>query len=119
MLANRWLLRVAQARYDALYAPRLPWTFWDCVASGRLGGARVSSGEGGATSYNPAGPFFGRYQMDWAFMEHYGADMLAKYGGQDARSWNLVEQTTVAERGFQVQGAGAWPNTAPPCLSLR
>lgn len=119
LLANRWLLKVAERRYAALYAPRLPWAFWDCVASGRLGGVRVSSGEGGATSYNPAGPFIGRYQMDPAFEQHYGQDMLTKYGGRDARSWSVVDQTVVAERGFQVQGPQAWPNTAPPCMSLR
>lgn len=116
--AHRWLLAVAEKRLDAL-APKLPFAFWDCVATGRLAGRFVSHGEGGATSYNPTGPWYGRYQMDSSFMAHWGADMLRKYGGRDARSWSVLDQTVVAERGFHGQGPYAWPNTAPPCLSLR
>ena len=129
---RRYVLRVWIERHDdtcdALRKYRrqrasrvsLPWAFWNCVATGRLpSGAKVSHGEGGVDSYNPYGPYFGRYQMDWGFMRNHGSDMLRKYGGRDARSWTLLDQTIVAERGYRVQGAGAWPNTAPPCLSAR
>lgn len=113
-----WNMRRVKARRLAARQAALPWAFWDCVATGKLNGRYVSVGEGGATSYNPAG-YYGRYQMDWGFMRSHGADMLQKYGGRDARSWSVVDQTIVAERGYQVQGPGAWPHTAPPCLSLR
>jgi hypothetical protein len=123
LLAQLWLRDVAKSRYKNLYSPSLPWAFWNCVATGWTGGAvgvgaRVSSGEGGATT-NTGNGYFGRYQADEGFMSSHGADMLVKYRGLPASSWSVVDQTIVAERGFQSQGPGAWPNTAPPCLYLR
>jgi hypothetical protein len=116
--SGRYLVRYGWRHVRAASSRMLPWAFWDCVATGILNGRRVSKGEGAADSYNPAG-YYGRYQMDWTFQRTHGADMLRKYGGRDARSWSLLDQTTVAERGYRAQGPGAWPLTAPPCLSLR
>jgi hypothetical protein len=116
--SGRYLVRYGWRHVRAASSRMLPWAFWDCVATGILNGRRVSKGEGGVDSYNPAG-YYGRYQMDWTFQRAHGADMLRKYGGRDARSWSLLDQTTVAERGYRAQGPGAWPLTAPPCLSLR
>jgi hypothetical protein len=127
---HRWLLGygrgvIAHARSRmAPPVPSLPWPFWNCVATGWTGGAyghgvMVSHGEGGATSYNSSGPYYGRYQMDWGFMRRHGPDMLRKYGGRDARSWSVLDQTIAAERGWQAQHTGGWPVTSPPCVFLR
>lgn len=130
---HAWLMRVTQERL----VPPLPWAFWNCVSSGWSGGKKGvgynvrkpngerSNGEGGLTSYNPAGPYFGRYQADWVFIRTWAPDLLRKYGGRDPRSWSLVDQTVMAERGFagwrgmRGQGWHAWPETTWGCLFLR
>lgn len=120
---HRWLVGYGhrlEAHARARMVPPMPWAFWKCVATGIYPGrGRVSVGEGGATSVDPSGTYYGRYQFDWGFMRNHGSDMLRKYGGKPASSWSVVDQTIVAERGFHVQGPMAWPNTAPPCLGLR
>lgn len=116
--SGRYLVRYGRRHVRRAHSRMLPWAFWNCVATGMMNGRRVSRGEGGVDSYNPAG-YHGRYQMDWGFMRQYGADMLRRHGGRDARSWTLLEQTIVAERGYRERGPGAWPLTAPPCVALR
>jgi hypothetical protein len=71
--------------------------------------------EGSMVSYNPAGPYFGGWQMDAAFMQKWGSDMLAKYGGRDARSWSAHDQLVVAYRVAKAIGYGSWPSTAVTC----
>lgn len=75
----------------------------------------IHQGEGSMVSLNPAGPYYGGWQMDAAFMQHWGADMLAKYGGRDARYWSPHDQLIVAYRAAWKIGYGPWPQTAAAC----
>lgn len=71
--------------------------------------------EGAWNAYNASGPYYGGFQMDAGFMEQWGADKLAKYGGADARYWSARDQMAVASRAARHIGFGAWPNTAAMC----
>jgi hypothetical protein len=71
--------------------------------------------EGAWNAYNGAGPYYGGFQMDSAFMRHWGADKLAKYDGADARYWSPRDQMAVASRAARHIGFGSWPNTAAMC----
>ena len=71
--------------------------------------------EGSWTAYNPAGPYYGGFQMDAGFMERWGADKLRKYGGRDARYWSPADQLAVASRAVAHIGFGSWPSTAAMC----
>jgi hypothetical protein len=85
-----------------------PWLHWP-------EGMCVHHYEGSWTAYNPAGPYFGGFQMNSGFMTRWGSDMLRKYGGRDARSWSPADQLHVAWRAEQSIGWGPWPNTARAC----
>jgi len=81
----------------------------------RYAGLRcIHGGEGSWDAYNPAG-YYGGLQMDWSFMRHWGADMLARHGGKDARYWTPLEQLIVGYRAVQHIGYSPWPNTRIPC----
>jgi hypothetical protein len=71
--------------------------------------------EGAWNAYNAAGPYYGGFQMDSAFMQRWGADKLRKYGGADARSWSARDQMAVASRAARHIGFGSWPHTAAIC----
>jgi hypothetical protein len=71
--------------------------------------------EGSWSAYNPAGPYYGGFQMDAGFMQRWGADKLRKYGGRDARYWSARDQLAVASRVVAHIGFGSWPNTAAMC----
>jgi hypothetical protein len=71
--------------------------------------------EGSWAAYNPAGPYYGGFQMDAGFMERWGADELHKYGGRDARYWSPADQLAVASRAVAHIGFGSWPATAAIC----
>jgi hypothetical protein len=71
--------------------------------------------EGSWDAYNPAGPYYGGFQMDSAFMQKWGADKLRKYHGKDARSWSAKDQMAVASRAVAHIGYGSWPNTSAMC----
>lgn len=71
--------------------------------------------EGAWDAYNPAGPYYGGFQMDAGFMASWGADKLRKYGGADARYWSPRDQLAVASRAARHIGFGSWPSTAAMC----
>jgi hypothetical protein len=75
----------------------------------------IHSYEGSWDAYNAAGPYYGGFQMDASFMEHWGADKLHKYHGADARSWSVHDQMAVASRAVLHIGFSPWPNTAAMC----
>ena len=65
-------------------------------------------------AHSPAG-YYGGFQMSRTFMQHWGADKLAKYGGRDARYWSPADQMAVASRAVAHLGYSPWPNTAAAC----
>jgi hypothetical protein len=71
--------------------------------------------EGAWDAYSTAGPYYGGFQMDAAFMQKWGADKLRKYDGKDARYWSAKDQMAVASRAVAHIGYGPWPNTAAMC----
>lgn len=70
--------------------------------------------EGSMVSLNPAGPYYGGWQMSTGFMQTWGGDMLAKYG-MDARGWSPHDQLVVAYRAAKAIGYGSWPATSRLC----
>jgi hypothetical protein len=70
--------------------------------------------EGSWSAYNPAG-YYGGFQMDASFMQHWGADKLRKYHGRDARYWSPADQLAVASRAVAHIGYSPWPNTGAMC----
>ena len=70
--------------------------------------------EGSWSAYNPAG-YYGGFQMDASFMQHWGADKLHKYHGRDARYWSPADQLAVASRAVAHIGYSPWPNTGAMC----
>lgn len=74
--------------------------------------------EGSWTAYNSSGPYYGGLQMDSSFMQHWGSDMLSKYGGRDARSWSPQDQLIVGARAVAHIGYSPWPTTARMCHLL-
>jgi hypothetical protein len=71
--------------------------------------------EGAWNAYNAAGPYYGGFQMDSAFMARWGGDKLRKYRGADARSWSARDQMAVASRAARHIGFRSWPTTAAMC----
>jgi hypothetical protein len=62
---------------------------------------------------DPNAPYYGGLQMDWNFMENYGASFLERWGTAD--HWPIWAQIQAGIRGQAVQGWYAWPNTARLC----
>jgi hypothetical protein len=63
---------------------------------------------------DPDPPYFGGLQMDLAFQQAWGADLLARKG--TANRWTPLEQMWVAERAYRSGlGFAPWPNTAAMC----
>jgi hypothetical protein len=69
--------------------------------------------EGSWWSYSPAGPYYGGYQMDPTFEQHYGADYVAIWG--DANNWPAPMQTAAAYRATLEVGFSPWPSSAAAC----
>lgn len=104
-----WLWRTRAARARALPSPAVvPEPYYSALMC-------IHGGEGSMVSLNPAGPYYGGWQMDSSFEAHWGADMLAKYGGRDARYWSAHDQLIVAYRAARAIGYGSWPQTAAAC----
>ena len=70
--------------------------------------------EGSWSAYNSAG-YYGGFQMDASFMQHWGADKLRKYHGRDARYWSAADQLAVGMRAVRVRGYTPWSNSASAC----
>jgi hypothetical protein len=71
--------------------------------------------EGAMSSVNPAGPYYGGWQLDASFERAYGRRMLRKYGGRHADRWRPRDQLVVALNGYRHRGWSPWPSTAPLC----
>jgi len=68
----------------------------------------------GAWNSNTGNGYYGGLQMDWEFMEDYGAALLRAKG--TANNWSPYEQMIVAERARRSgRGYYPWPNTARMC----
>lgn len=72
----------------------------------------VRSKEGGLTSVNPAGPYYGWYQTDPDFQRTYGREFVRAYGHG---IWPARAQILTAYRGWRARGWYPWPNTAREC----
>ena len=73
----------------------------------------VCNREGGWSSVNPAGPYYGRFQMDASFQRAYGPEYVARYG---TGVWSdQTAQVVTAYRGWLARGWSPWPNTARAC----
>jgi hypothetical protein len=58
--------------------------------------------------------FYGGLQMNWRFMEMYGAKLLRRKG--PAHQWSALEQMWVGERALRAgRGFYPWPNSARNC----
>ena len=99
-LLHVWRKRAARARSQARRPPHR--AAWLCLH--RHEGAWNDGGE----------PYFGGLQMDLAFQQTHGADLLARKG--TAENWTPLEQMWVAERALR-HGVGfsAWPSAAHSC----
>jgi len=66
-------------------------------------------------SWTDAGaPYYGGLQMDWTFMETYGADYLRAWGTAD--HWPPSVQLAVAIRAYlSGRGFTPWPTSARLC----
>ncbi len=68
----------------------------------------------GAWNDHTGNGYYGGLQMDWTFMQHYGADFLRRYGTADR--WPPWAQIQVAVRAYQAgRGFWPWPRSAPAC----
>ena len=72
----------------------------------------VRSKEGGLTSVNPAGPYYGWYQTDPSFQAAYGPEFYRAYG---PGIWPATAQVLTAFRGYRARGWQPWPTTARAC----
>lgn len=72
----------------------------------------VRSREGGLTSVNPAGPYYGWYQTDPNFQAAYGPEFYRQWG---PGVWPARAQILTAYRGWRARGWYPWPNTARAC----
>jgi hypothetical protein len=109
LIAHRWLLAVAHARYVKLYEPKPDdWAEFACI----------HSHEGAATS-NTGNGYYGGLQEDMGFQRTYGPDFMARWGTADRWPvWAQVESARRARDGFAGHGArgyGPWPQTARAC----
>jgi hypothetical protein len=96
----------AHARIVALRTPPAParpphYAEWMCI----------HRYEGAWNDPNP--PYWGGLQMDLAFMEAYGSNLLRTKGTAD--HWTPLEQMWVAENAWQSRGFWPWPTTARYC----
>ena len=65
-------------------------------------------------STNTGNGFYGGLQMNWRFMETYGAKLLRQKG--PANRWSALEQMWVGERALRAgRGFYPWPNSARAC----
>jgi hypothetical protein len=69
--------------------------------------------EGSWWAYSPAGPYYGGYQMDPSFEQHYGPEYLPIWG--DASNWPAPMQTNAAYRATLEVGFSPWPTAAAAC----
>jgi transglycosylase-like protein len=76
---------------------------WMCIHNGE-----------GAWDSDTGNGYYGGLQMDKGFMDTYGSDMKAKYGGP-ANLWSPTDQMIVANRAYATRGFSPWPNTARAC----
>lgn len=68
----------------------------------------------GAWNANTGNGYYGGLQMDWGFMQAYGADFLRRWGSAD--NWPAWAQLEAAARALQSgRGFAPWPNTARIC----
>ena len=96
-----WKKRAARARGEAARPPHR--RAWLCIHRWE-GPWNARTGNG----------FYGGLQMDLAFQQRYGADLLRRKGTAD--NWTPLEQMWVAERAFRAgRGFWPWPNTARFC----
>jgi hypothetical protein len=72
----------------------------------------VRSKEGGLTSVNPAGPYYGWYQADADYQAAYGPEFYRQWG---PGIWHATAQVLTAYRGWRARGWNPWPNTAREC----
>lgn len=89
---------------------------WTCIHNGTpvAGGEPGTDGQGEG-AWNADGYYHGGLQMDRAFEEAWGPDMLHKYGGQDAGAWSPRDQMVVAQRAYLHRGYEPWPQTSRAC----
>ncbi|MDR7492243.1 MAG: hypothetical protein QN122_12440 [Armatimonadota bacterium] len=98
-LADLWRQRRLAARRQASRPPHL--AAWLCIH--RYEGAWN----------DPRPPYYGGLQMDLAFQQAYGAELLRRKGTADR--WTPLEQMWVAERAWRKRGFTPWPRTARRC----
>ena len=93
---SEWFqLHSIRAERRALYAK------WECI----------HRHEGAWNDPNP--PYWGGLQMNWGFMQAYGAEFLRQWGTAD--KWPPWAQIQAAERAWKTRGWHPWPNTARMC----
>ena len=110
--AQRWLYRVADRKWQRLYAPRPSYVG---VSSSSLYGAFMCIHRyEGAWTGNTGNGYHGGLQMDSGFESTYGADYVTRWGG--AENWPPAAQIEVAIRAYSSgRGFSPWPNTARAC----
>jgi hypothetical protein len=59
--------------------------------------------------------YYGGLQMDRAFEQAWGTDVLSAHSGADADTWTAHDQLMVAMRAYRHLGYAPWPNTAAAC----
>lgn len=101
---RRWVLRLwqgraARARTRARRPPHLQ--AWLCIHHYE-----------GAWN-DPRPPYYGGLQMDLAFQQAYGAELLRRKGTADR--WTPLEQMWAAERAHRRRGFRPWPSAARAC----
>lgn len=62
---------------------------------------------------NPAGPYYGGWQMDSSFESTYGPEFVRAYG--TANHWPPHDQLIAAWRGYLARGWSPWPVTSVAC----
>jgi hypothetical protein len=68
----------------------------------------------GAWDADTGNGYYGGLQMDYGFMDRYGADYLRRWGTAD--NWPAWAQVAAAVRAYRSgRGFGPWPNTARAC----
>lgn len=103
---TRAKLRAATAPAPAVdYSLAVPYAKWACIHS-REGSWTANTGNG----------YYGGLQMDYGFMQTYGADFMRRWG--TANNWPPWAQITAAERAYRTRGFSPWPNTARACGQL-
>ena len=68
----------------------------------------------GAWTSNTGNGYYGGLQMDWSFMQRYGAEFVRQWGSAD--NWPVGAQLAAAARAHASgRGFTPWPNTARAC----